>query len=120
GIIAFASSLDQAGPMTKTVRDSAIFLNAISGHDNKDSTSAPFTVPNFETAITGDIKGKKIGIPKEYRLDGMPDEIEKLCPSHLRAYRDHQRDGISNSTDCTRKSTPSAIDDDSALVFWKS
>lgn len=78
GIIAFASSLDQAGPMTKTVRDSAIFLNAISGHDNKDSTSAPFTVPNFETAITGDIKGKKIGIPKEYRLDGMPDEIEKL------------------------------------------
>ena len=78
GIIAFASSLDQAGPMTKTVRDSAIFLNAISGHDAKDSTSARFDVPDFEAALTGDIKGKKIGIPKEYRLDGMPDEIEKL------------------------------------------
>lgn len=78
GIIAFASSLDQAGPMTKTVRDGAIFLNAISGHDAKDSTSAPFEVPNFEAAITGDIRGKKIGIPNEYRLDGMPAEIEKL------------------------------------------
>ena len=78
GIVAFASSLDQAGPMTKTVRDSAIMLEAMSGHDAKDSTSADFVVPNFEAMLTGDIKGKKIGIPKEYRLDGMPDEIEKL------------------------------------------
>ncbi|MEM7270116.1 MAG: Asp-tRNA(Asn)/Glu-tRNA(Gln) amidotransferase subunit GatA [Pseudomonadota bacterium] len=78
GIIAFASSLDQAGPMTKSVRDSAIMLKAMSGHDPKDSTSAELAVPDFEAALTGDIKGKTIGIPKEYRLDGMPDEIETL------------------------------------------
>ena len=78
GIIAFASSLDQAGPMTKDVRDAAIMLEAMCGHDAKDSTSADLAVPDFEAALTGDIRGKKIGIPKEYRMDGMPDEIEKL------------------------------------------
>ena len=78
GIIAFASSLDQAGPMTKTVRDGAIMLEAMAGNDPKDSTSANIAVPNFEAMLTGDIKGKRIGIPKEYRLDGMPSEIEKL------------------------------------------
>ncbi|MEQ8901914.1 MAG: Asp-tRNA(Asn)/Glu-tRNA(Gln) amidotransferase subunit GatA [Roseovarius sp.] len=78
GIVAFASSLDQAGPMTKTVRDSAIMLGAMCGHDPKDSTSADIPVPDFESMLTGDIKGKVIGIPKEYRMDGMPDEIEKL------------------------------------------
>jgi aspartyl-tRNA(Asn)/glutamyl-tRNA(Gln) amidotransferase subunit A len=78
GIVAFASSLDQAGPMTKTVRDSAIMLGAMCGHDPKDSTSADIPVPDFEAMLTGDIKGKVIGIPKEYRMDGMPDEIEKL------------------------------------------
>lgn len=78
GIVAFASSLDQAGPMTKSVRDAAIMLEAMCSHDPKDSTSAELEVPNFEALLTGDIRGKKIGIPKEYRLDGMPDEIEKL------------------------------------------
>lgn len=78
GIVAFASSLDQAGPMTKNVRDSAIMLEAMCGHDPKDSTSADLAVPNFEAALTGDIKGKVIGIPKEYRMDGMPDDIENL------------------------------------------
>ena len=78
GIIAFASSLDQAGPMTKTVRDGAIMLEAMAGNDPKDSTSANIEVPNFEAMLTGDIKGKRIGIPKEYRLDAMPSEIEKL------------------------------------------
>ncbi len=78
GIVAFASSLDQAGPMTKDVRDSAIMLQAMCGHDSKDSTSADLAVPDFEAALTGDIKGKTIGIPKEYRMDGMPEEIEKL------------------------------------------
>ena len=78
GIVAFASSLDQAGPMTKDVRDSAIMLNAMCGHDPKDSTSADLAVPDFEAALTGDIKGKTIGIPSEYRMDGMPAEIEKL------------------------------------------
>ncbi len=78
GIVAFASSLDQAGPMTKTVRDAAIMLEAMCSHDPKDSTSTDLPVPNFEAALTGDIRGKKIGIPKEYRMDGMPSEIEQL------------------------------------------
>jgi aspartyl-tRNA(Asn)/glutamyl-tRNA(Gln) amidotransferase subunit A len=78
GIVAFASSLDQAGPMTKDVRDAAIMLGAMSGHDPLDSTSADLAVPDFEAALTGDIRGKTIGIPKEYRMDGMPAEIEKL------------------------------------------
>lgn len=75
GIVAFASSLDQAGPLTRTVRDSAIMLNVMCGHDKKDSTSAPLAAPDFEKALTGNIKGKKIGIPKEYRPDGMNGEI---------------------------------------------
>lgn len=78
GVVAFASSLDQAGPMTKSVRDAAIMLGAMCGHDPKDSTSADLAVPDFEAALTGDIRGKKIGIPREYRMDGMPAEIEKL------------------------------------------
>ncbi|MBY6047977.1 Asp-tRNA(Asn)/Glu-tRNA(Gln) amidotransferase subunit GatA [Vannielia litorea] len=78
GIIAFASSLDQAGPMTKDVRDCAIMLQAMAGHDPKDSTSAELAVPDFEAMLTGDIKGKVIGIPKEYRMKGMPEEIEAL------------------------------------------
>ncbi|MEQ9487573.1 MAG: Asp-tRNA(Asn)/Glu-tRNA(Gln) amidotransferase subunit GatA [Alphaproteobacteria bacterium] len=78
GIVAFASSLDQAGPMTRTVRDAALMLVAMAGHDPKDSTSADVPVPDFEAALTGDIKGLKVGIPKEYRLDGMPKEIEAL------------------------------------------
>ncbi|MDE4131904.1 Asp-tRNA(Asn)/Glu-tRNA(Gln) amidotransferase subunit GatA [Phaeobacter sp. QD34_3] len=78
GIVAFASSLDQAGPMTKSVRDAAIMLEAMAGHDPKDSTSADLAVPDFEAMLTGDIKGKKIGIPKEYRMEGMPAEIENL------------------------------------------
>ncbi len=78
GIVAFASSLDQAGPMTKTVRDAAIMLQAMAGPDPKDSTSAEIPVPDFEAALTGDIRGKTIGIPREYRMDGMPAEIEKL------------------------------------------
>ncbi|MEH6836240.1 MULTISPECIES: Asp-tRNA(Asn)/Glu-tRNA(Gln) amidotransferase subunit GatA [Falsihalocynthiibacter] len=78
GVVAFASSLDQAGPMTKTVRDAAIMMEAMASHDAKDSTSYDIPVPNFEAALTGDIKGKKIGIPSEYHMDGMPAEIEKL------------------------------------------
>ena len=78
GIIAFASSLDQAGPLTKSVRDAAIMLEAMSGHDPKDSTSARLEVPNFESFLDRGAMGKKIGIPREYRLDGMPREIENL------------------------------------------
>ncbi|MCG6204067.1 Asp-tRNA(Asn)/Glu-tRNA(Gln) amidotransferase subunit GatA [Rhodopseudomonas sp. HC1] len=78
GIVAFASSLDQAGPIARTVRDSAILLRSMAGFDPKDTTSVDRPVPNYEAAIGGSVKGMKIGIPKEYRLDGMPAEIEKL------------------------------------------
>ncbi len=78
GIVAFASSLDQAGPITKTVEDAAIMLGSMAGHDAKDTTSVDVPVPDYEAALTGDIRGLKVGIPKEYRVDGMPSEIEDL------------------------------------------
>ncbi|MGI9450243.1 MAG: Asp-tRNA(Asn)/Glu-tRNA(Gln) amidotransferase subunit GatA [Geminicoccaceae bacterium] len=78
GIVAFASSLDQAGPMTRTVRDAAIMLQHMVGYDPQDSTSAPVGVPDFEAALTGDIRGLKIGIPNEYRMDGTPKAIVDL------------------------------------------
>jgi len=88
GVVAFASSLDQAGPMTRTVRDAAIMLGAMAGHDPKDSTSADLAVPDFEAMLTGDIRGKTIGIPSEYRMDGMPGEIEKLWADGADMLRD--------------------------------
>ncbi len=78
GIVAFASSLDQAGPFARTVRDSAILLRSMAGHDAKDTTSVDRPVPDYEAALGRSVKGMKIGIPKEYRIDGMPAEIEKL------------------------------------------
>ncbi|MBB05594.1 MAG: Asp-tRNA(Asn)/Glu-tRNA(Gln) amidotransferase GatCAB subunit A [Pseudooceanicola sp.] len=78
GTIAFASSLDQAGPMTKDVRDAAIMLGAMCSHDPRDSTSVDLAVPDFEAALSGDIRGKTIGIPKEYHMEGIPEEIEAL------------------------------------------
>jgi len=78
GIVAFASSLDQAGPFARTVRDTAILMRSMAGHDPKDTTSVDRPVPDYETAIGKSVKGMKIGIPKEYRLDGMPEEIERL------------------------------------------
>jgi aspartyl-tRNA(Asn)/glutamyl-tRNA(Gln) amidotransferase subunit A len=78
GIVAFASSLDQAGPMTRSVADAATMLQAMAGHDPKDSTCADLPVPDFRAAVEGGVKGLRIGIPKEYRVDGMPPEIERL------------------------------------------
>ena len=78
GIVAFASSLDQAGPMSKNVKDSSLLLEVISSYDSKDSTSIDFKRNNYSEELTNNIKGKKIGIPKEYRVDNMPEEIEKL------------------------------------------
>src|SRR3954466_9565790 len=78
GIVAFASSLDQAGPFTRTVRDGAIMLRSMAGHDPKDTTSVDISVPDYEAAVGKSIKGRRIGIPKEYRVDGMSAEIEKL------------------------------------------
>ncbi|MEE8334601.1 MAG: Asp-tRNA(Asn)/Glu-tRNA(Gln) amidotransferase subunit GatA [Alphaproteobacteria bacterium] len=78
GIVAFASSLDQAGPMTRTVRDATIMLGAMAGFDKKDSTSADIATPNFEAALGQGVKGLKVGIPVEYRIDGIDDEIAAL------------------------------------------
>ena len=78
GVVAFASSLDQAGPIAKTVEDSAMLLQSMAGHDPQDSTSLPGAVPDFRAATKRSIKGMVIGVPEEYRVDGMPDEIEKL------------------------------------------
>ncbi len=78
GIVAFASSLDQAGPFAKTTRDAAILLRSMAGHDPKDTTSVDRAVPDYEAAVGKSVKGMKIGIPKEYRVDGMPPEIEKM------------------------------------------
>jgi len=75
GIVAFASSLDQAGPITRTVRDAAIMLRSMAGHDIKDTTSVDAPVPDYEAAIGASVKGRRIGVPKEYRLDGMSAEI---------------------------------------------
>jgi aspartyl-tRNA(Asn)/glutamyl-tRNA(Gln) amidotransferase subunit A len=75
GMVAFASSLDQAGPMTKTVRDTAILLKVISGYDENDSTSSRENVPDFESFVGKSLKGLRVGIPKEYRMDGMSEEI---------------------------------------------
>jgi len=88
GIVAFASSLDQAGPMTKTVRDAAIMLGAMAGHDPKDSTSADLPVPDFEAALTGDVRGRRIGIPMEYRVKDMPADIENLWAKGKEILRD--------------------------------
>jgi aspartyl-tRNA(Asn)/glutamyl-tRNA(Gln) amidotransferase subunit A len=78
GIVAFASSLDQAGPFARTVRDTAILLTSMAGHDPKDTTSADLPVPDYESAVGKSVKGKKIGIPKEYRIDGLATEIDRL------------------------------------------
>ena len=78
GIVAYASSLDQAGPFARTVRDAAILLTSMAGHDPKDTTSVDLPVPDYETAVGKSIKGMKIGIPKEYRVDGMAAEIDAL------------------------------------------
>ncbi len=78
GIVAYASSLDQAGPFARTVRDAAILLTSMSGHDPKDTTSVDMPVPDYEAAVGKSIKGMKIGIPKEYRVDGMAAEIDRL------------------------------------------
>ena len=106
GVVAFASSLDQAGPMTKSVRDAAIMLEVMCGYDSKDSTSVDLAVPNFEAILTGDIKGKKIGIPKEYLMEGMPDEIEALWADGATMLRDAGAEIIDISLPHTKYALP--------------
>ena len=88
GIVAFASSLDQAGPMSHNVEDCALLQEVISTYDNKDSTSIDFKRDQYSKNLTRDIKGKKIGIPKEYRVDGMPKEIEELWKKGIEYAKD--------------------------------
>lgn len=83
GVVAFASSLDQAGPLARTVEDAAIMTGSMAGFDPKDSTSADIAVPDFAAAVERGVKGLTIGVPREYRMDGMPDEIEKLWQEGL-------------------------------------
>ncbi|MDP9196525.1 MAG: Asp-tRNA(Asn)/Glu-tRNA(Gln) amidotransferase subunit GatA [Pseudomonadota bacterium] len=83
GVIAFASSLDQPGPMARTVKDCAIMLRSMAGHDPKDSTSVNRPVPDYEKALTGDIRGLRIGIPKEYRVEGMSPEVDAVWQKGL-------------------------------------
>ena len=78
GVVAFASSLDQAGPMARTVEDTAILLSSMAGHDPKDSTSLPVETPDFASFVGKSVKGLRIGVPREYRVDGMPAEIDAL------------------------------------------
>ncbi len=89
GIVAFASSLDQAGPMTQNVKDCALMLEVISSYDNKDSTSVDFKRGQYLKDLNENIKGKKIGIPKEYRVDGMPKEIEELWKKGMKIIEDN-------------------------------
>ena len=102
GIVAFASSLDQAGPMTRSVRDAAIMLGAMAGHDPKDSTSVPVAVPDFEAALTGDIRGLRVGVPKEYRLDGMAGEIDGLWRNGMDWLKDAGAETVEVSLPHTR------------------
>jgi aspartyl-tRNA(Asn)/glutamyl-tRNA(Gln) amidotransferase subunit A len=86
GLVAFASSLDQIGPITKNVRDCAVLMNVISGRDRCDSTSAPVEVPDFTAAIGKDIKGLKIGIPKEYFIEGLDPDVEAAVKDAVRKF----------------------------------
>ena len=106
GVVAYASSLDHPGPMARTVRDAAILLGAMAGHDPRDSTSAPLPVPDYEAALTGDMRGLRIGIPREYRVDGMPAEIETLWQQGIDWLRDAGAEPVEISLPMTKYALP--------------
>lgn len=106
GIVAFASSLDQAGPMARDVRDNALLLEVMSGFDPKDSTSLDVSVPNWEAALSSDLKGKRVGIPKEYRVDGMPEEIEALWQQGIAWMKDAGAEIVDVSLPHTKYALP--------------
>lgn len=106
GIVAFASSLDQAGPMAQSVQDCALLQEIISTYDPKDSTSADFKRNSLSKELTREIKGKKIGIPKEYRVDGMPGEIEKLWQKGIEYVKDCGAEIIDISLPHTKYALP--------------
>ncbi len=106
GVVAFASSLDQAGPMAQDVRDCAILLEAMAGFDPKDSTSLNLPVPAWEASLTPDIRGKRIGIPKEYRIEGVPEEIGRVWDQGIEWLRDAGADIVQVSLPHTRYALP--------------
>jgi aspartyl-tRNA(Asn)/glutamyl-tRNA(Gln) amidotransferase subunit A len=106
GLVAFASSLDQIGPLTQDVTDCALVMNAIAGHDKRDSTSAPYPVPDYTQYLAGDIKGMKIGIPKEYFVEGMQPEVETAIRTAIDKFEEL---GASIEWEVSLHSTPHAL-----------
>lgn len=106
GVIAFASSLDQAGPMARDVRDCAIMLEAMAGFDAKDSTSLDLPVPGWEAGLNASLKGKRVGIPREYRVEGMPEEIEALWQQGIAWLRDAGAEIVDVSLPHTKYALP--------------
>ncbi|WP_034996965.1 Asp-tRNA(Asn)/Glu-tRNA(Gln) amidotransferase subunit GatA [Beijerinckia mobilis] len=106
GVVAFASSLDQAGPITRTVRDAAIMLRSMAGYDPKDSTSVNLPVPDYEEVLGQSVKGMRIGIPKEYRLDAMPEEIGRLWDQGIEWMRAAGAEPVEISLPHTRHALP--------------
>ncbi|WP_294002925.1 Asp-tRNA(Asn)/Glu-tRNA(Gln) amidotransferase subunit GatA [Sphingomonas sp.] len=106
GIVAFASSLDQAGPMARTVRDCAILLETMSGFDPKDATSLDVPVPQWEAGLSSNLKGKRVGIPTEYRIDGVPTEIDALWEQGVEWLRDAGAEPVKISLPHTRHALP--------------
>ncbi len=106
GIVAFASSLDQAGPMARDVRDCAIMLENMVGFDPKDATSLDLPVPDWEAALSGDLRGKRIGIPKEYRVDAMPAEIDALWEQGISWVKDAGAEVVEVSLPHTKYALP--------------
>jgi aspartyl-tRNA(Asn)/glutamyl-tRNA(Gln) amidotransferase subunit A len=106
GIVSFASSLDQAGPMAKTVRDCAILLEAMCGFDPKDSTSLNEPVPQWEANLSSDLKGKRVGIPREYRIDGVPGEINALWDQGIEWLKDAGATPVEISLSHTKYALP--------------
>jgi aspartyl-tRNA(Asn)/glutamyl-tRNA(Gln) amidotransferase subunit A len=106
GIVAFESSLDQAGPMARTVRDNAILLEAMAGFDPKDATSLDLPVPQWEAGLSSGLKGKKVGIPREYRVDGMPAEIDALWEQGIAFLKDAGAEVVEVSLPHTQYALP--------------
>ena len=106
GVVAFASSLDQAGPIARTVEDAAILLRSMSGHDPKDSTSLPMAVPDFPDFVGRSPRGLRIGVPKEYRVDGMPPEIDALWAQGVAWLKDAGCEVVEVSLPHTRYALP--------------
>lgn len=106
GIAAFASSLDQAGPITRDVRDAAIMLKSMASVDTKDTTSVDLPVPDYEATLGGSVKGMKIGIPAEYSIDGMPDEITKLWEQGIAWLKDAGAEIVNISLPHTKYALP--------------